>query len=180
MELVIGIVAFSVVLTIVTGILVPQATRSVDPIMNVRAAELAQSMLNEITAKSFDEQSDRSGGVIRCNEDLDADSLFTNTALGERACSGTLGPDASETDREDFDDVDDYHGYSIVADSFGNSIVENGRDLYAGFSVAVAVIYDDDKNGIADAGIGNLKLITVNVSTPLGNNFTYSVYRSNF
>lgn len=61
-EMVIGIVAFSAVLTIIIGVLAPQATRSVDPIFNVRASELAQSLFNEISAKTFDESSNQTGG----------------------------------------------------------------------------------------------------------------------
>ena len=47
-ELVIGIVVFSIALVLFTSLMVPQAIRSVDPIFQVRASELGQSLMNEI------------------------------------------------------------------------------------------------------------------------------------
>lgn len=179
-EMVIGIVAFSAVLTIVIGVISPQATRSVDPIFNVRAAELAQSLFNEISAKSFDENSSRGGGSIRCNDDLDGDDLFTSP--GEIACTTTMGPDdATElSDREFYDDVDDYDGLNVVANSFGDAVIIDGRDLYAGFNLSVRVFYDADFNGADDGAVGTHKLINITVTTPLGQSMVFSAYRSNY
>ena len=59
MEIVIGMTVFALVLSIITGILAPQSTRSIDPIYQVRATEIAQSMLNEMSGKLFDEYADR-------------------------------------------------------------------------------------------------------------------------
>jgi len=183
-EMVIGIVAFSVVLTIIIGVLSPQATRSVTPIMNVRASELAQSLYNEISAKAFDENSGRAGSIVRCNEDLDGDSAFDGP--GEMACSNVMGPDAGEAgDKELFDDVDDYHGFSAIVNSFSDVVSQDGRDLYAGFGVSITVFYDGDFDGDDDLledpnAIGRHKLVTINVTTPLGQTFVYSTYRSNY
>lgn len=179
-EMVIGIVAFSAVLTIILSVVSPQAVRSVDPIFNVRAAELAQSVLNEISSKSFDENSSRVGGAVRCNEDFDDDDLFTTNSLGERGCSAILGPDLGENDREHFDDVDDYHGLNVVVNSFGDQILLDGQDLYAGFGINVTVFYDSNMDGIDDGVVGPRKLISISVETPIGDTFDYSVYRSNY
>ncbi|MFT6209390.1 MAG: MSHA pilin protein MshD, partial [Colwellia sp.] len=73
-ELVVGIVVFSIALMLFTSLIVPQAVRSVDPIFQVRATELAQSLINEIVSKPFDENSNRTGGTARCNEDLSVPS----------------------------------------------------------------------------------------------------------
>ena len=45
-EMVIGIVVFSIALTLFTSLIVPQVIRSVDPIFQVRASELGQ-VLNQ-------------------------------------------------------------------------------------------------------------------------------------
>ena len=183
-EMVMGIVAFSVVLTIIIGVLSPQATRSVTPIMNVRASELAQSLYNEISAKAFDENSGRGGANVRCNEDLDGDLAFTSP--GEIACSAVLGPDAGEAgNKELFDDVDDYHGFSAVVNSFNDVVSQDGSDLYAGFGVSITVFYDGNFDGVDDlisdpTATGRHKLITINITTPLGQTFVYSAYRSNY
>mgnify|MGYP003632676196 CR=1 FL=1 len=168
-ELVIGIIVFSIALTMFTSLIVPQAIRSVDPIFQVRAAELGQSMLNEITSKSFDETSDRNGSGTLC----------------DAACIGTinLGPDTGES-RVNFDDVDDYHNlpvtYGDIKNSFDHSTVLNGTNLYAGFSLKITVVYDADMNGEPDTVVGNTKLITVTVTTPNDEDIVFSTFRNNY
>ena len=67
-ELIIGIVVFTIIMLVIIGVIGPQSRLSIEPIWQIRASELAQSLLTEINAKSFDEQSDHSGGNTRCNE----------------------------------------------------------------------------------------------------------------
>lgn len=196
-ELVVGIVTFSIVLTIVTGILAPQANRSIDPIYQVRATELAQSLFNELSGKLFDENSDRSGGRIRCNEDLSdpADGDADDTGIGERLCTTPilLGPedgasgrgDDGENDREFYDDVDDYNGLSFNAgsdfqNSLGETLVVDGKNLYEGFLLAVSVSYDAGQDGGADTVSGNVKRIDVVVTTPTGQEIYFTNFKHNY
>ncbi len=168
-ELVIGIVVFSIALVLFTSLIVPQAIRSVDPIFQVRATELGQSLMNEITSKSFDEKSDRTGGATLCNA----------TCIG----SINLGPDDSES-RTTFDDVDDYHGLNVSNGNIKNSLDEttvlDGSNLYQGFSLHVSVVYDAAMDGTADTVVGNTKLITVTVTTPNDEDIIFSSFRSNY
>jgi MSHA pilin protein MshD len=168
-ELVIGIVVFSIALVLFTSLIVPQAIRSVDPIFQVRATELGQSLMNEITSKSFDEKSDRTGGATLCNA----------TCIG----SINLGPDDSES-RTTFDDVDDYHGLNVSNGDIKNSLDEttvlDGSNLYQGFSLHVSVVYDAAMDGTADTVVGNTKLITVTVTTPNDEDIIFSSFRSNY
>ena len=183
-ELVIGITLFAIVLTIVTTVLGHQAVKSVTPIHQVRATELAQSMFNEILGKYYDENADRNGGRIRCNELLDnATDQFFCTAPSQ------LGPDMLGSDfevRENFDDVDDYHGYTITQDdvienSLGQSVVsENGVEFYNDFSVSVAVFYDNNYDGEADTASGNVKLVRITVTTPANQNLLFTTFKHNF
>ena len=169
-ELVIGIVVFSIALTLYTSLVVPQAIRSVDPIFQVRAAELGQALINEITSKSFDEKSDRTGSATLCDA---------------TTCTGTsnLGPDGSES-RTSFNDVDDYHGLNVSDGNIKNSLNEttilNGSNLYQGFSLNVSVVYDAAMDGTADTVVGNTKLITVTVTTPNDEDIIFSSFRSNY
>lgn len=177
-ELVIGIVVFAIAISLFLSLIVPQARRSVDPILQVRASELAQSLMSEIASKSFDENSSRNGGTNRCNENANPCTE-----------SSALGFDGSET-RNVYNDVDDYSGLNQngagIQNSFGTSITLNGADLYLGFSASVTVFYDDNMDGIDDAivggtaYIGNTKLIQITVSTPTGENLIFSSYRSNY
>jgi MSHA pilin protein MshD len=170
-------------MTLFVSLIVPQAIRSVEPIYQVRAAELGQSLISEIASKSFDENASRSGGNLRCND------------TGAPTCSQSqiLGVDANEStnnqgDRSLFDDVDDYHNLSEAGVTIRDSLNMSLGNLYQGFSVAVEVVYDDDIDGIDDsttdplAGlyVGNTKLITVTVTTPNNEQIVFSTYRTNY
>ncbi|WP_416307204.1 type IV pilus modification PilV family protein [Neptunicella sp. SCSIO 80796] len=163
-ELIIGIVVFSIALMIILSLIVPQSARSIDPIYQVRATELAQSMLNEITAKAFDENSDKAGGLLRCGE------------TGATNCTVPADLGAEGEDRRQFDDVDDYNGLSVLADSMGNPL----SNLYVGFAVQVRVFYDADMDGIDDNAIGNSKLIQVTVITPNNEDIVFTTFRANY
>jgi MSHA pilin protein MshD len=65
-EIIVGIVVLGVALMVITSALGPLYQRSADPWHQVRAAELGHSLLNEIMARSFDENSDRAGGEFDC------------------------------------------------------------------------------------------------------------------
>ncbi|WP_257981397.1 type IV pilus modification PilV family protein, partial [Aeromonas salmonicida] len=67
-ELIVGIVLLAVALTGILGLLINQAPQAVDPVQQVRAAQLAQRLAGEMLQKSFDEQSDHNGGRYRCGE----------------------------------------------------------------------------------------------------------------
>lgn len=184
-ELVIGIVLFSIVLTLVTTLVAPQARRSVDPILQIRAVELAQSVIREISARSFDENSDRINGILRCNEDINGDGLIDNTQMGAEAeisCTTSVGNEEGG-ERELFDDVDDYDGLSQsggdIENSLGDEIIVDGANLYEGFSIQISVEYAGDFYNPARDNTDS-KLITVTVTTPTGVDLVFSTYRSNF
>ncbi len=172
-ELVIGIVVFSIALGLFTSLIVPQAIRSVDPIFQVRASELGQSLIHEIASKSFDEGSDRTGGSNICSQGA-------NPACTSSAALGPEEKDASgEPIRSSFDDVDDYHNLNESGASIKNAL-GGTTGLYTGFNVRVSVVYDADMDGAADAVIGNTKLITVTVTTPNDEDIIFSTFRSNY
>lgn len=191
-ELVIGITTFAIAITIITGVLAPQINRTVDPIYQVRATELAQSMFNEILSKYYDENSDRSGGRIRCNEDLNGDGDADDKNIGEELCSENLGPEnPGENDRSDFDDVDDYEGYyedEIIQNSLAEDLIIDGVELYNGFAVEVSVFYDNDQDQVPNDleaevdqhGTGNIKHILLTVTTPSGDELTFSSFKHNY
>ena len=75
---------------------------SVDPIIRVQMAELAQSQLDEVLARKYDENTP-TGGIPACG----------SAEIGAVACAG-MGLDAGESLANDtsLDDVDDFNGYS--------------------------------------------------------------------
>jgi MSHA pilin protein MshD len=175
-ELVLGIVAFSISLSIITSLLLPQAQRSVEPILQVRATELAQSLLNEISAKSFDQYSDRVSGLVRCNEDLNGDGDLVDDP-GEVACTAEANFGNEEANnRENYNDVDDYHNIDVsdedIVNSLGETLIVDGKNLYQGFNANITVTYTD----VNQSG----KLITVTIVTPTGQSLSFATIRRNF
>ena len=84
-ELIVGIVLLAVALTGILGLLINQAPQAVDPVQQVRAAQLAQRLSGEILQKSFDEHSDHNGGRYRCGEQVAGVTISS--------CSTSYGPD---------------------------------------------------------------------------------------
>lgn len=160
-ELIITIVLSSIVLVIFYSIFAPNQRASVSPVMQVKAAELGQAYLEEISLKRYDENSP-AGNALRCN------------AATAPVCSATLGPN-SET-RIQFDDIDDYHGLNEMPprDAFGTI-----RSGFSGFRVQVAVTYAGADFSLATQ---DLKKIVVTVTLPqaVGGQFVFSQYKGNF
>ena len=177
-ETIIGIVVLSISFAIFTTLIYPLSEQSAEQVHQVRAAELGQSMINEILAKAFDENSDMSGGLYRCGDDINNDGVI-NTADGERACSVVLGNEGFG-DRALFDDVDDYN--DLVIDDIESSLGASDPlgNIYRGFKLRVNVINDSEYGATANANNFKAKRITVTVTTPQGFDFVFSVYKANF
>ncbi|MGY3929746.1 MSHA biogenesis protein MshN/MshD [Aeromonas encheleia] len=114
-EFVVGIVLLAVALTGILSLLNSLAPQSVDPVQQVRAAQLAQRILNEVLQKSFDEHSDHNGGRFRCGE------TAGTPPVAYAACTDTAsyGPEA-ETSAYQFNDVDDYQTSAICSRRLAN------------------------------------------------------------
>ena len=163
LELIFGIVVMSVVLLIMTGALFPQAEESTDPWFQVRSAELAQSMMNEILARRFDENSLIIGN-LRCDE-TGAGACATPTELSD--CETT-----EEGEREFFDDVDDFNCMDVTGDEITDIEGTPLTNVYQQFQVKVTVSYD--------ATYTDAKLITVTVTPPHGADVIYSSLKANY
>jgi MSHA pilin protein MshD len=168
-ESIVGIVVLAISFSVLTALIYPIAEQSAEQLHQVKAAELGQSVLNEIQNKAFDENSDRAGGAVRCSE------------LSQGNCSTTMGSEGES--RSTFDDVDDYNGleYGSV---YNQADIENstGQTLagYSGYSMRITVANDQNFNGSLAGNNLTAKLITVIITTPTGNNITFATYRANF
>ncbi|GLS82350.1 prepilin-type N-terminal cleavage/methylation domain-containing protein [Paraferrimonas haliotis] len=158
LELVIGILVSAIAITLLTSTLYPQADKAGETLQRMRSAELAHSILNEIWGKRFDENSGVNGGVPACG-----------SADGVPCADDPTGP--SSKNRNDFDNVSDYHGLTI------NSLMLNSSqryvDRYPNFLMSVSV-------GYRDSSTKAQKLITVTVTTPDGEDIVYQAIRSNY
>jgi len=172
-EIIVGIVVLSITYAILNSLIYPLASQSAAQVHQIRAAELGQSMVNEILGKAFDENSDMSGGEERCGE-ISADPCTSSDDLDE--------VDGTET-RDDYNDVDDYNAINFTDDEILNSQGNSISDVYVGFSMNVTVIYDSDYSGEYENGIDDektAKLITITVRSPQDDDYIFSVYRVNF
>ena len=180
-EIIIGLVVLSIAIVLLTVLVFPQAQRSAEPLLQMRAAALGQAFLDEIAGKSFDEASDRQGGDLRCGETGAAPCTAPCTDPCTDPCTlpDPLGPDAGETSRDAFDDVDDYHQLEVNFPTLEDALGADIAARYPGFSFAVDVRYSDS-NGVCQATVTLYKRIEVTITTSFGQNFTFSSLRGNF
>ena len=163
-ELVVVIVVLSLALTGVTLTINRAVQQSPEALVQTRAMELAQTYLDEIFSKRYDELTGQ-GGVPRCD----------STDNSAQACTNTLGSEEG-SNRLLFDDVDDYDGLNEQPPT---SIVDGSNLLnYDSYAVQVSVIYAGSELGFASNR--RAKRVTINITTPLGNTIPVSVYRVNF
>lgn len=177
-ELVAVIVILAISLAGVTAAISSAISRSSDVMLETRAVALAQSYLDEILSRRFDENS-APRGIPPCWADCTDEIEF--------------GPDGGEASRADFDDVDDYHG---LDEGYGQAdplqdAEGNERLGYENFRVRVSVRYlqlgvgepeenlATEPNDLTDAQ--DAKLITVTVShVEQPDGWQFSVYKANF
>jgi len=159
-ELIITIVVTSIVIIIFYSVFAPNQRNSVSPVIQVKAAELGQSYLEEIILKRFDENSPI-GNAVRCNQ---TPALLCGAITNEEGISN----------RPLFDDVDDYHGLS---DQPAKDALGNNRVGFANFKVDIVVDYAGGDFGLS---VQDLKRVQVTVTTPLGETFIFSQYKGNF
>ena len=198
-ELVIFIVIMSVALTGITLIYINTTRYSADPMVRIRSIELAQSTLEEILLKAYDDNTPIGGGCVQMSNA--ATTLCTSGITPASDPDAGTPLTAEEANRTLFDDVDDYHnllycGQNVVPsntacpalacqamqDGAGNDIAAE----YSGFSVCIQVSYAGNELNTVAPGTGtnvtvnDAKRIDVIVSDSLRSRISLSAYRLNF
>jgi len=194
-ELVIFIVILAIALTSITLVYINTTRNSADPLVRIKSVELAQLTLNEILLKKYDENTPVGNGCVehaptRCTS---GDSAATNT---------TFGPDAGETNRAQYDDVDDYTdklycGSNVSAAKTACPALtcetlrdESGVDIstkYNGFSVCIKVSFAGGAgteissfSAGVDVESNDAKKIDVFVTDPANSKISLSAYLLNY
>lgn len=208
-ELIVGIVLLAVALTGILGLLINQAPQAVDPVQQVRAAQLAQHLSSEILQKSFDEKSDHNGGRYRCGE------TFNGQFYGDCSCPvgvtctqnppapaiagwqpSQYGPDGGEREPYTFNDVDDYQTSVICAKGWAEVNCLNSdwieaafftqadskvaSDEYRNYQVRIAVTPDDLFGSPGLKAESIGKRVLLQVKLPDGSVLDFSFYRGNY
>ncbi len=159
-EVVVAIAAFAIAFSFLIDAFFPRSGASVNPVLQLRSAELAQAYMEEILGKRFDENNALGSG-IRCG--------------AGPACTAVLGPEPGET-RATYDDVDDFQDQDglpdIPTDAFGNV-----RSAYANYRVLVTIAYAGADISLPNA---DAKRIDIRVTAPNGDIMDFLVYKGNF
>lgn len=174
-ENILAIVLSSIVVAGMVTIFYPLAQKSSDPIMQVRATELAQMTLQEIFSRRFDEQSDLVGNNVRCGVAQNCTS------------SANLGVD-SELNKSQWDDVDDFitstNNECVNRSDFVSATTMLGQNLptiYQNYNLCVSVTYPTTTlDGLTLNSESLIKLVQVILLTPSNSRIEFSALRSNY
>ena len=194
-ELVVTIVIIGVAVSGVFAVIGTGSRNSANTQLQIKAVELAQSYMDEIYAKKWDENTENGGGCVWFASGTNCD----DTDKPDGKCPGDCGPDPSmeghtgDDSRSLLNDVDDYHGLcegaceaencsdgeAPDADHLRDAAGAERQERYQGFCVTVKVIpgAGDD---LQDVAANDAKRITVTVIDPQGNEMPFSTYRLNF
>jgi len=164
-ELVVFIVVLAVGLTGTVLVINQTVANAPKAMMHIRAMEIAQAYLDEISTKRFDENTGQ-GGLPVCDSPTPVAPITP--------CSNVMGPEGSET-RNIFNDVDDYHGTndSPPVDASGITNAD-----YVGYGVQISISYAG--NDLALANNRFAKRINLVITSPFGDQIPVSYYRTNF
>lgn len=188
-ESIVAMVVMGIAMTILFSIFFPRVEDSGRPQYIVRASALGQSVMNTVLSRSFDQNSDPSGGLIRCDDKRKSESgedLNTDLTTDADPCIGSTGPDDGESVANDFNDVDDYIGCweqsSTSTSCAPLSELINNSEQYPNFKVVVNV---EDANTSALTGgqpdnTHIMKKVTVTVSAQRYESFKLVAYRGNY
>lgn len=154
-EMIITIVILSAAVVGVVSAIASMTARGADPIVQNKAALLAQFYLDEALGTRYDEASPITGGEVSPVSQL---------------CNA-MGPESES--RAAFDDVDDYHNLSESPRDRSGAALSG----YAGFHVEMKVTCDGSRFGMANHAA---KHISVTVTPPQGAAMVFGVYRGYF
>ncbi len=161
METIISIIIIAIAIVGILSVIYNVTQKGINPVIEMKATELGQAMLDEIILKRWDEDTPLGGGHI--------DVSLAN-----------IGTETGENSREDFDDVDDYNGYSDgtnsepLKDEAGNVLTG-----FNGYSRSVTVEFSKPNGAPSGIDVKNYKKITVKVTTPTGEEIDFVAYKTN-
>ena len=194
-ELVIFILILAIALASITLVYISTIRNSADPLVRIKSIELAQLTLNEILLKKYDENTPVGSGCVEHAPTLCASGV-------NAATNTTFGADAGETNRTQYNDVDDYTdklycGNSVTAATTACPTLtcetlrdESGVDIstqYSGFSVCIKVSFAggtgteiSNFSAGVDVEINDAKRIDVFVTDPSLAKISLTAYSLNY
>ena len=165
-ELLVFIVVVGIAVTGVVSVYSLNARSSADPMVRKQAAAIAESLLEEVLAKPY----------TYCDPD-DANAETASSPAGCATMAETaMVAEAGETRSglTPFDNVNDYHGFSMAVI---RDLNDDDVDGLGGYSAAIQVQPAGAFNGIP---AGETLLVTVTVSGPGNHSVSLSGYRTRY
>lgn len=179
-EIVVGLVIGSIAMAGLVSFFFSQTARTIEPMLQVRAAKIGEALMDEALSKRYAEPTPV-GGYPPCS------SLVECGVLGMDAGEFSVVAGEQIPNRIAFDDVDDYNGYCAkqwpIEDVLANTapVGSSGRlKDFQNYFMTICVIYDDNYDGVSSGF--QAKLITITIFPPAGaaTPIEFKAYRSNF
>ena len=190
-ELVVGIVVLAIAMLGMNTMLISQSKDALEPVYRLRASQLGQSVLQDILARAYDQNSDHNGGYYRCGEiwsngalwfDFTSQMWVLTTPQQIVPCTlqSNYGPDIDKGEvvgeHQNFNDVDDF----IVADfmsavNYGDVLGTALATQYSNYLVKIVV--GEDTTTFAGT---TMKRIDVTIKTPSDEEILFSALKGNY
>lgn len=177
-ELVVGMVVLAIAMLGMNTMLVSQSKDALEPLYRLRASQLGQSIIEDILARAYDQNSDFNGGLYRCGEIWGDASLWfdgTNWQIGGTPTAvdctslANYGPDGAEN-RATFNDVDDFIEEDFISlVTYGDLLGTSYSSQYNNYSVQISV-----------EPFANMKRIDVIIQTPSNEQILFSALKGNY
>jgi len=143
---------------------------SADPMLRKQALAVAESLLEEVLAMPY----------TYCDPDDAQADIATSSAIGPTGCATTpegMGPDGTEdrySNLEPYDNVNDYHGFSMTGINGPDNAPASGL---GGYTAQIEVAPAGAFNGIP---AGETLRVTVTVTAPGNHSISLSGYRTRY
>tara|TARA_R110001583_G_scaffold10698_2_gene49042 strand:+ start:8091 stop:8618 length:528 start_codon:yes stop_codon:yes gene_type:complete len=166
-ELVIGIVVLAIAMMVMNTMLISQSKDALEPLYRLRASQLGQSIMQNVLARAYDEESDHNGGLYRCGE------VWPSTGVVQN-CSAVLGRDTGEVagEHQDFNDVDDFitNGFESSV-NYGDVLGDDLPSQYNNYAIKIDVV---------EVVANNNKKIAIIIKTPSNEEIRFSALKGNY
>ncbi|WP_413699865.1 prepilin-type N-terminal cleavage/methylation domain-containing protein [Psychromonas sp. KJ10-10] len=166
-ELVIGIVVLAIAMMVMNTMLISQSKDALEPLYRLRASQLGQSIMQNVLARAYDENSDHNGGLYRCGE------VWPSTGTTQD-CSTVLGRDTGEVEGEhqDYNDVDDFitSGFEPAV-NYGDALGNDLPSQYNNYQIKIDVV---------EVVANSRKKISVTINTPSNEDIRFSALKGNY
>lgn len=199
------IIFILVVAVAFTGIMIATLNttlHSADSMIRIRTVELAQSLLEEIYLKAYDHSTPVGGGCVQFSDATKTNCSSGVTPTSDPDAPTALGAEEGQTNRIDFNDIDDYHDLAYCGAGVSTTISpctqaclpltnQSGVDIsndYRGFSICIRASYTGGElNNIAPSSgatvnvlANDAKKIDLYIKDPLDSQLVFSIYKANF